>query len=119
MNIFSSRYIDLRIFKTKDILFSEIEKVTKIFPSNKKKTFYKCHCPFHKEKTPSMKFFYNKYIGGWGYKCLGCGASGDVFTFLMKYKRIPFWEALVFLKKNYKNKIFFADKNQIKIPFKD
>jgi len=58
---------------------------------------YQGLCPFHNEKTPSFtvneskKFFY----------CFGCGASGDVFSFLMKHDKISFQEAARLLAKKY------------------
>ncbi|PIE59451.1 MAG: DNA primase [Desulfobulbus propionicus] len=62
-------------------------------------------CPFHGEKTPSFsvtpdrQFFY----------CFGCGASGDVFSFVMKYHHMEFPEALKTL----------ADKYHIQLPQRD
>ncbi len=47
-------------------------------------------CPFHNEKTASFK----AYDGDRGYYCFGCGESGDVITFVMKYFGVPFREAL-------------------------
>ena len=34
-------------------------------------------CPFHKEKTASMKIYKRDF------NCFGCGANGDIFTFVM------------------------------------
>jgi DNA primase len=34
-------------------------------------------CPFHKEKTPSLKIYKDSF------HCFGCGAHGDIFTFVM------------------------------------
>lgn len=45
------------------------------------------NCPFHREKTPSLKV----YKDGW--HCYGCGAGGDVISFVMKYYDLPFKEA--------------------------
>ncbi|MFA3782175.1 DNA primase [Melioribacteraceae bacterium 4301-Me] len=47
-------------------------------------------CPFHSEKTPSFTVSSEKQI----YKCFGCGASGNVFNFLMEFKNISFIEAV-------------------------
>lgn len=47
-------------------------------------------CPFHNEKTPSMKI----YQGDRGYNCFGCGASGDVITFVKEYFNLSFQDAL-------------------------
>src|SRR5579864_2449534 len=47
-------------------------------------------CPFHTEKTPS----FNVNATMQRFKCFGCGAGGDVFTFVMEIERISFFEAL-------------------------
>ena len=46
-------------------------------------------CPFHDEKTPS--FTVNTALGY--YKCFGCGASGDVFTFIRETEHLDFPDA--------------------------
>ncbi|MBI4119488.1 MAG: DNA primase [Parcubacteria group bacterium] len=51
---------------------------------------FKAACPFHKERTPS--FMVSPERQSW--KCFGCGAGGDIFTFLMQYEHIEFAEAL-------------------------
>lgn len=51
---------------------------------------YKGLCPFHAEKTPS--FIVNPETQRW--KCFGCGASGDVFTFVMQAEHLTFAEAV-------------------------
>lgn len=51
---------------------------------------FKGLCPFHGEKTPS--FFVSPDMQY--YKCFGCGASGDVLTFLMNFEGLTFPEAL-------------------------
>lgn len=47
-------------------------------------------CPFHNEKTPSFSVSANKQM----YHCFGCGVSGNVYTFLMKYENYSFPEAI-------------------------
>lgn len=47
-------------------------------------------CPFHNEKTPSFSVSPTKQL----YYCFGCGASGDVFDFVMQYERLDFVEAV-------------------------
>lgn len=47
-------------------------------------------CPFHNEKTPSFSVSRDKQM----YYCFGCGAGGNVFTFLMQYENYSFQEAL-------------------------
>jgi DNA primase len=56
---------------------------------------YKGLCPFHAEKTPS--FFVFPETGTW--KCFGCGAGGDVFTFVEKRENLPFADVLRMLAK--------------------
>jgi DNA primase len=51
---------------------------------------FRALCPFHHEKTPS---FYVVPAKGF-YKCFGCGAGGDAFTFLMKKEGLSFLEAV-------------------------
>jgi DNA primase len=62
---------------------------------------FKACCPFHDEKTPS---FYISRDKGF-FKCFGCGASGDVFGFLMKIDNIGFPEARKLLGEKYGVKI--------------
>ena len=50
-------------------------------------------CPFHNEKSPSFSVSPGKQM----YYCFGCGAGGNVFTFLMEYENYTFVEALKFL----------------------
>lgn len=50
-------------------------------------------CPFHNEKSPSFSVSPQKQM----YYCFGCGAGGNVFTFIMQYENYTFLEALKFL----------------------
>ncbi len=47
-------------------------------------------CPFHSEDTPSFTVSREKQI----YHCFGCGAGGDLFRFMMEFKKISFVEAV-------------------------
>lgn len=47
-------------------------------------------CPFHSEKTPSFTVSEDKQI----YHCFGCHNGGNVFKFLMEYKKISFVESI-------------------------
>lgn len=47
-------------------------------------------CPFHNEKTASFSVSPGKQM----YYCFGCGAGGNVFTFLMEYENLTFVEVL-------------------------
>src|SRR5438132_11359330 len=53
----------------------------------------KARCPFHNEKTPS--FFISPDRGT--YYCFGCGASGDIFTFVEEFEGLDFKGALKLL----------------------
>lgn len=53
----------------------------------------KARCPFHNEKTPS--FFVSADRGT--YYCFGCGASGDIFTFVEEFEGLDFKGALKLL----------------------
>lgn len=46
-------------------------------------------CPFHNDKSPSLSVSPDKQI----YKCFSCGEAGNVFTYMMKNKRMTFVEA--------------------------
>ncbi len=56
----------------------------------KKGSTYFGLCPFHNEKTGSFSVSPNKQM----YYCFGCGAGGNVFTFLMQYENFSFPEAM-------------------------
>ena len=59
-------------------------------------------CPFHNEKSPSFSVSPQKQM----YYCFGCGAGGNVITFLMEYESYTFPEALKIL----------ADRAGVKLP---
>ncbi|MBR4224777.1 MAG: DNA primase, partial [Oscillospiraceae bacterium] len=51
---------------------------------------YVCLCPFHSEKSPSCHI----NTAGQYFHCFGCGAGGDVITFVMRYEDLPYMEAI-------------------------
>lgn len=54
-------------------------------------------CPFHSEKTPSFSVAPDKQI----YHCFGCGAGGNVFSFIVEHEKISFIEAVKELGHKY------------------
>lgn len=58
-------------------------------------------CPFHDEKTPS----FSVHPGQQFFHCFGCGASGDVFEFQMKYHNLDFPTAMKELARRYQMEI--------------
>ena len=54
---------------------------------------FKGSCPFHNEKTPS--FFISPDRGT--YYCFGCGAKGDIFSFIQQFESVEFPQALATL----------------------
>lgn len=63
---------------------------------------YICLCPFHAEKTPSCHIHVTKQF----FHCFGCGAGGDVITFIMQIENLDYMEAVKFL----------ADRAGMKLP---
>lgn len=59
----------------------------------KKGSSYFGLCPFHNEKSPSFSVSRDKQM----YYCFGCGAGGNVITFIMEYENFSFTEALQML----------------------
>lgn len=62
-------------------------------PLTKKGNNHVACCPFHVEKTPSFSVSQNKQF----FYCFGCGIGGSSITFLMKYRHIPYIEAVEML----------------------
>lgn len=52
-----------------------------------------CNCPFHSEKTPSCHI----YTETQSFYCFGCGAGGDVITFIRLIERLEYMESVRFL----------------------
>ena len=67
-----------------------VDVISNYIPLVQKGRNYFGICPFHDDNHPSMSVSREKQI----YKCFSCGASGNVFNFLMDYEHISFVEAL-------------------------
>lgn len=70
-----------------------VDVISQYVPLKKKGRNYTACCPFHSEKTPSFIVSPDKKI----FHCFGCGAGGDVFTFVMKKENIQFYDTLKML----------------------
>lgn len=57
-------------------------------------------CPFHREKTASMKIYKDSYY------CFGCGAAGDIFGFVQSMDGVTFKEAFQSLGGTYDKPTF-------------
>ena len=67
-----------------------VEVVSARVPLRRVGRSFKACCPFHQEKTPSFIVNPEKQI----FHCFGCGAGGNVFSFLMKFEKKDFREAV-------------------------
>ncbi len=67
-----------------------VDVISQYVHLQKKGASYFGLCPFHSEKTGSFSVTPAKQM----YYCFGCGAGGNVFTFLMEYENFTFSEAM-------------------------
>lgn len=67
-----------------------VDVISQYVHLKKKGSNYFGLCPFHNEKTGSFSVSPNKQM----YYCFGCGAGGNVFTFVMNYENFTFSEAM-------------------------
>ncbi len=74
-----------------------VEIISEYVSLSKTGNNFKGLCPFHNEKTPSFVVSPEKQI----FHCFGCGAGGNVFTFLMKHENTSFPDTLHLLAKKY------------------
>lgn len=72
-----------------------VDVISSYIPLEKKGKNFFGVCPFHDDSNPSMSVSKDKQI----YKCFSCGASGNVFNFVMDYEHVDFKEALAILAK--------------------
>ena len=69
-------------------------------------------CPFHSERTPSFTVFPSTS----SYYCFGCGAGGDVVTFVMQTENLEYREAIEFLAKRAGIKVEETYEQKEKVP---
>jgi DNA primase len=67
-----------------------VDIISEYVPLRKRGKNYIGLCPFHNEKTPSFTVSDDKQI----FHCFGCHAGGNVFKFIMDYKKISFIESI-------------------------
>ena len=67
-----------------------IDVIGEYIPLTQRGRNYFCVCPFHDDHSPSMSISNDLQI----YTCFSCGATGNVFKFLMDYEHITFMDAL-------------------------
>lgn len=63
-----------------------------------------CCCPFHREKTPSMKIYKDST------HCFGCGRTDDIFSFVMGMENCDFKTAFKMLGGTYETKSSYQQK---------
>ncbi|GAB7386334.1 DNA primase [Bacillaceae bacterium] len=73
--------------------FDILDVVAEYVQLKKSGRYYFGLCPFHSEKTPSFSVSPDKQI----FHCFGCGAGGDVISFIRKIEGLEFLEAVKFL----------------------
>ena len=64
--------------------------IEQYIPVKKMGSSYKCVCPFHDDKNPSMSINQNKQM----YHCFACKAGGDAVKFVMDYEKLTYPEAI-------------------------
>ena len=88
MTFYAQEQIDL-ISSYNDI----VEVISQYLPLKRSGRNFKALCPFHSEKTPSFTVSPDKQI----FHCFGCGAGGNVFSFIMRRENMTFPEAVRYL----------------------
>ena len=72
-----------------------VSLISEYIPLKKSGRNFTTTCPFHKEDSPSFVVSPERQI----WHCFGCGKGGDVYSFLMEYENMEFFEALQVLAK--------------------
>jgi DNA primase len=84
-----------------------VEVIGSYFPLKRAGANFRALCPFHKEKTPSFNVNPQKQI----WHCFGCGAGGNVFSFVMKYENLEFVAAVRRLAERAGIKLEYEEKS--------
>ncbi|MDX1919611.1 MAG: DNA primase, partial [Candidatus Caenarcaniphilales bacterium] len=84
--------------------FDILSIVSRYITLKKAGNSYVALCPFHADKSPSMHVSPSKGI----FKCFSCGASGDMFKFLIEFKKSNFSEIVHELAEELGIEIFKA-----------
>lgn len=92
-----------------------VDIVEQVVRLKKRGRNYQGLCPFHNEKTPSFNVSVDKQI----YKCFGCGKGGDVYTFLVEYKKYSFMDSVRELADRLGIRLEFEDANPEKLTEQD
>ncbi len=79
-----------------------VDVISQYIPLKRAGRNLKALCPFHSEKSPSFMVQPEKQI----FHCFGCGAGGDVFSFVMRHENLTFPEVLRML----------ADRANVRLP---
>lgn len=74
-----------------------VDVIGQVVPLKRSGSNYKGRCPFHNEKTPSFVVSETKQI----FTCFGCGATGDVISFVQQYYQLDFIQAVEKLADEY------------------
>ena len=67
-----------------------VDIIEHFLPVKKMGANYKCVCPFHDDKNPSMSISQSKQI----FHCFACKAGGDAIKFVMDYEKLTYPEAI-------------------------
>ncbi|NLC79420.1 MAG: DNA primase, partial [Ruminococcaceae bacterium] len=66
-----------------------VEVIGSYVPLTRRGRIHVALCPFHNEKTPS----FTVYPDTQSFYCFGCGAGGDIITFIKQKENIEYFEA--------------------------
>lgn len=92
-----------------------VEVIKSYFNVQRSGSTFKALCPFHKEKTPSFIINPQRQI----YHCFGCGAGGNVISFIMAYEHVDFVTAVKMLAQKAGITLTLSHAEEQKGPAKD